>query len=143
MSPLHPRSRDQSGFTLLELLVVLAILGLLAAFAAPQVFKYLGSARTDAARLQIQSLGTTLDLYRLEIGRYPTTEEGLVALVRQSVTAARWNGPYLKRADMLVDPWGAQYQYRQPGQHGEYDLWTLGADGADGGEGESRDIGNW
>lgn len=134
---------NEAGFTLVELLVVLVILGLLIAVASPQVIKYLGRAKTDAAKLQINSLATTLDLYRLDVGRYPTEQEGLRALVERPPGADQWNGPYLKKADILQDPWRRPYIYRQPGQHGEYDLYTLGADNAAGGEGENQDIVSW
>lgn len=135
--------RCERGFTLVELLVVLVILGLIAAFAAPQVIKYLGRAKTDAAGIQIQRLSGVLDLYRLEVGRYPSTEEGLEALMERPIDAESWNGPYLKKADALVDPWGRPYVYRQPGEHGDFDLFTLGADGSEGGEGEDRDLTSW
>ncbi|MCH7794885.1 MAG: type II secretion system major pseudopilin GspG [Proteobacteria bacterium] len=125
--------RGQRGFTLVELLVVLVILGLIAAFAAPRVIKYVGGAKTDAARIQIERLGGVLDLYRLEVGRYPSEDEGLEVLV---------GGP-LKKADALVDPWGQPYLYRIPGEHGEYDLYSLGADGEEGGEGEDQDLTSW
>lgn len=137
------RRTDQAGFTLIELLVVLAILALIASFAVPQVMKYLGGARGDAARVQLQHLGTNLDLYRLENGRYPTTEEGLLALVEKPQAAARWSGPYVKRKEQLLDPWGTPYAYRHPGRNAEYDLWSLGADGKEGGDGESRDVVSW
>jgi general secretion pathway protein G len=135
--------RRQQGFTLVELLVVLVILGLIAAFAAPQVIKYLGSAKTDAAGIQIERLSGILDLYRLEVGRYPTTEEGLQALLEQPPGVERWNGPYIKKADALMDPWGKPYQYISPGEHGDFDLYTPGADGALGGEGEDQDLTSW
>ncbi len=125
--------RGQRGFTLVELLVVLVILGLIAAFAAPRVIKYVGGAKTDAARIQIERLGGVLDLYRLEVGHYPSEDEGLEVLV---------GGP-LKKADALVDPWGQPYLYRFPGEHGEYDLYSLGADGEEGGEGEDQDLTSW
>jgi general secretion pathway protein G len=137
------RRRGERGFTLLELLVVLVILGLLAAVAAPRVLKYLGSARADTAKLQINNIGTALDLYRLEVGRYPSQNEGLAVLVENVGGNPGWNGPYLKKKDAITDPWGRPYHYRQPGEHGEYDLYTLGADNASGGDGENRDIGNW
>ena len=136
----HRRSR---GFTLLELLVVLAILAIIATFAAPQVLKYLGGAKTDAARIQIQNLSSVLDLYRLEVGGYPPQEAGLAVLVEKPAGAEAWNGPYLKKADALTDPWGRPYLYRFPGQHGDYDLYSLGADNAEGGEGENQDLGSW
>ena len=132
-----------NGYTLVELLVVLAILGLLVALAAPRVIKYLGSAKSDTAKIQIEKLAGVLDLYRLELGRYPTEEEGLVALVEKPAQADGWNGPYLKNRDSLTDPWGKPYVYKSPGEHGEYDLYTLGADGKDGGEGEDKDVANW
>ncbi|MGI9418818.1 MAG: type II secretion system major pseudopilin GspG [Geminicoccaceae bacterium] len=137
------RRRSDAGFTLIELLVVLVILGLLAAFAAPQVLKYLGSAKSDAAEAQVQSIASVLDLYRLEVGSYPSEADGLDALIDAPGDAARWNGPYVKKRDALVDPWGQIYSYRMPGEHGEYDLYSLGADQAEGGEGEDRDVTSW
>jgi general secretion pathway protein G len=139
-----PRA-GSAGFTLLEILVVLVILGLVAAvIAGPQVFRQLGAAKSETARLQIERIAGALDLYRLEVGRYPTAQEGgLRALVEQPAGVARWNGPYLKKQDAITDPWGQPYGYRFPGQRGEYDLWSLGADGVEGGEGENRDVTNW
>lgn len=137
------RRRRQAGFTLVELLVVLVILGLIAAFAAPQVLKYLGGAKTDAATIQIERLSSVLDMYRLEVGTYPGQEVGLNALVERPPEAQAWNGPYLKKANALLDPWGRPYVYRYPGEHGEYDLYSLGADGEEGGEGENRDVTSW
>ena len=135
---------SQQGFTLVELLVVLAILGLLAAIAAPQVMRQLGGAKSEAAEIQLEKLGGVLDLYRLEVGVYPTTAEGLTALVdRPAAAAPSWNGTYLKNRDALTDPWGRPYQYRAPGDHGDYDIWSLGADGKPGGEGENRDVASW
>ncbi len=133
----------ERGFTLVELLVVLAILGLLAVIAAPQVIRQLGGAKSEAAQIQIEKLGGVLDLYRLEVGAYPSATAGLDALVDRPASVPSWNGPYLKNRDSLIDPWGRPYQYRFPGDHGEYDLWTLGADGKPGGEGEDRDAANW
>lgn len=141
-----PRSRRAAagGFTLIELLVVLAILGLLAAFAVPRVVQFLSGAKTDAAEIQIDNLSGALDLYRLEVGRYPSTEEGLVALVEPPGGASVWNGPYIDKREGLTDPWGRPYRYRYPGQNGpEFDLYTLGADDTPGGEGENRDVTNW
>ena len=137
---LHARA---NGFTLVELLVVLVILGLLVALAAPRVMKYLGSARSDTARIQIERLSGILDIYRLEVGHYPTDQEGLQALVDKPAQADAWNGPYIKNWELLTDPWGAPYAYRSPGQHGEFDLYTLGADGKEGGEGADKDVTNW
>jgi general secretion pathway protein G len=135
--------RGAAGFTLIELLVVLVILGLLAAFAAPQVLKYLGRAKTDAAKAQVQNIASILDLYRLEIGSYPDEKDGLDALLENPGDVPRWNGPYVKRRDALLDPWGEMYVYRVPGEHGDYDLYSLGADQAEGGEGEDADVTSW
>lgn len=136
-----PRRRER-GMTLIELLVVLLILALIAAFAVPRVMKYLGGARTSAAAIQIERLGGILDLYRLDTGRYPRTDEGLQALSKAPADAERWNGPYLKEKS-LIDPWGKPYEYLSPGDHGEYDLFTLGADGVSGGDGDDADITSW
>ena len=118
-------------------------LGLLAAFAAPQVLSYLGRAKTDAARAQVQNIAGVLDLYRLEVGSYPAQQDGLEALLEEPADAPRWNGPYVKRRDVLMDPWGRMYVYRFPGDHGAYDLYSLGADNGEGGDGEDQDITSW
>ena len=131
------------GFTLLEILVVLVILGLMASLVGPQVFKHLSSSKTKAAQLQIQELSGALDLYRLELGSYPTTEQGLDALLTKPRNMDNWNGPYLKKNVIRKDPWGNDYQYRSPGQHGDFDLWSLGADNREGGDGENRDVLSW
>jgi general secretion pathway protein G len=135
------RRRRDAGFTLIELLVVLVILGLLAAVAGPRVIGYLGGARADTARIQISAFEQALDLYRLDVGRYPSTEEGLAALVRQPSGSAGWNGPYLDGQTVPADPWGFAYVYRVPGANGDYDLYTLGADNRPGGTGENAPVG--
>ncbi len=128
------------GFTLLELLVVLAILGLIATFAAPQVLKWLSGAKSDSARIQIEAVSSAIDLYRLEVGSYPPDLE---ALVTKPSGADRWDGPYLKKRTVPKDPWGRDYIYRNPGENGPYDLYTLGADGQEGGTGEDADVVSW
>lgn len=132
--------RDRSGFTLIELLVVLVILGLLAALAGPRVLGYLGGARSDAARLQLQSLEQALDLYRLDTGAYPTSQQGLQALVRDPGGVRGWRGPYLDAASVPLDPWGNPYVYRSPAEGRPYELLSLGADRAPGGTGEAADV---
>ena len=124
------RSYPQGGFTLIELLVVLAILGMLAAIAVPQVLKYLGRAKEDVVKVQVQSIGTSLDLFLLDVGRYPTDQEGLQALVSRPGGLAQWHGPYVTKPSSLIDPWGRPYVYHQPGQNGtDYDLYSAGPDG--------------
>ena len=132
-----------NGFTLIELLVVLVILGLLAGLVGPQVLRYLGGAKSDTTRLQIAELGAGLDLYHLETGRYPTTEEGLSALVEHPAGISNWNGPYLKKKTVPGDPWGNEYHYRSPGENGMYDLYSLGQDNMEAGEGDAADIVSW
>jgi len=134
---------DDGGFTLLELLVVLAIIGLLAAIIAPQVLKYLGGARTQTAKVQIQNVVSALELYRLDVGQYPTQEQGLNAVLVAPPNTPGWSGPYLTRPSALTDPWGQPYLYRNPGQHGEIDVYSLGSDKAPGGTGEAADVGSW
>jgi general secretion pathway protein G len=131
------------GFTLVELLVVLVILGLLAGVIGPQVMKHVGSSKTKTAGLQIEELGAALEAYRLETDAYPTSEQGLAVLVRKPAGVDKWNGPYLRKPVLPKDPWGREYRYRQPGQHGAFDLYSFGADDAEGGEGESADVVNW
>ena len=138
-----PTPRRTRGFTLIELLVVLAILGLIAVIAVPQVLNYLGRAKTDTARIEIENIGAALDLYRLDVGRYPSEDEGLEALVRRPADVENWNGRYVKKSDSLLDPWGNTYLYRYPGEHWDYDLYSLGADAAEGGEGENQDVVSW
>lgn len=135
------RAHDE-GFTLLELLVVLAILGLLAAIVAPQVLRYLGGSRSQTASVQIKNIVGALEFYQLDVGRYPTEAEGLKALVAQPPGLASWNGPYFQRADGLVDPWGRPYIYVIPGKTAPFEVTTLGSDNAAGGAGEAKDIVN-
>jgi len=135
--------RREAGFTLIELLVVLVILGLLASLAGPKVIGYLGGAKSDSAKLQIEEFGASLDLFKLETGRYPTSQEGLQALVQAPSGLAGWNGPYLKKKTVPKDPWGNEYHYVSPGQHGLYDLSSLGADNREGGEGDNKDLTSW
>lgn len=137
------KQNDNAGFTLLELLVVLAILGLLAAIVGPQVIKYLGSSKTQTASIQVKNIAASLQLFRLDTGRYPTTEEGVTALVKSPPSMPAWNGPYLPDASAITDPWGRPYRIIVPGKHGEVDVFSLGSDGTDGGSGEARDVGNW
>ena len=141
MNLTHRPSRP-SGFTLLELLVVMVIIGLLAGFVAPRFFAQIGKSETKAARAQLDALEKALDQYRLDVGRYPGTEQGLVALVERPAGLTRWSGPYLKKS-VPQDPWGHPYLYKSPGDHGEFDLLSLGKDGQPGGTGEAKDITNW
>jgi len=138
--------KKRRGFTLLELLVVLVILGLLAALVGPRLIGRVGKAKTEIARSQISLLESALDQYRLDMGRYPSTEEGLEALINppeDEEARRRWQGPYLKKRKIPKDPWGRPYHYRCPGEHGDYDLWSYGADGQPGGTGENADITSW
>ena len=137
------KKKREGGFTLLELLVVLAILGLFAIIATPRVLQYLSGAKSKTAAIQVQQLSGALDLYRLGVGRYPTQSEGMIALVERPAGADGWNGPYVQKKEMLVDPWGTPFTYRIPGQHGPYDLFSLGADKQEGGEDENKDIVSW
>ncbi len=138
----RPRPPQARGFTLLELLVVMVIIGLLASIIAPQYFSQIGKSNVKVARAQIEAVGQALDQYRLDVGRYPTTEQGLSALRVAPTNLPTWRGPYLKR-DLPPDPWGLVYLYKAPGQHGDYDLSSLGADGQPGGEGEASDVTSW
>ena len=130
------------GFTLLELLVVMVIIGLLAGYVAPRYFGQIGKSEAKVAKAQLDSLEKALDQYRLDTGRYPSTEIGLAALVTKPANETKWSGPYLKKA-VPLDPWGRAYQYKSPGDHGDFDLISFGKDGQPGGAGEAEDIKNW
>jgi general secretion pathway protein G len=135
--------KDDRGFTLVEILVVITIIGLIMGLIGPRVLNYLTESKSKAARIQIESLGSALDLYFLDNGRYPNSAEGINALVQRPPAAQAWNGPYLKGGMVPVDPWGKPYLYRSPGQHGAYDLSSYGADGQEGGTGAAADVTNW
>ena len=141
MTILLSMRQDKKGFTLIELLVVLIIIGLLAALVGPRIFPKLGKGKQAAAKAQIELLGQGLDQMRLDIGRYPTTQEGLNSLVTNP-GIDNWDGPYLKKG-IPNDPWNRPYGYQSPGTHGEYDLFTHGRDGSPGGEGEDKDVTSW
>ncbi len=136
----HTRRQHGGGFTLLELLVVIVIIGLLAAYVGPKYFSQLGKSEVTIARAQIEAFEKSLDTYRLDVGRYPSTEEGMAALMAAPPTAGvKWNGPYLKKG-IPQDPWGQAYQYRAPGTKAEYEIVSTGKDGQPGGSGENADI---
>lgn len=141
----HKRANFAQGFTLIELLVVLLILGLIAGLAGPQVMNYLGESKAKAAKLQIEEFGSSLDLFKFDVGRYPDGQEGLQALVQSPAGqgADRWRGPYLRKKNVPKDPWGNDYKYSAPGQHGHYDIVSFGADGREGGDGDNKDIASW
>ena len=135
-------ARLNAGFTLLELLVVMVIIGLLAGYVGPRYFAQIGKSETKVARTQIDALEKALEQYRLDIGHYPTTEQGLNYLNARPANEPRWDGPYLKK-NVPKDPWGNPYLYRQPGEHGELDLLSYGKDGQPGGTGDAVDVTNW
>ncbi len=133
---------NKKGFTLIELLVVVIIIGLLASLVAPKFFKKLSASKQKTAKAQIELLGQALDEFRLDNGRYPATEEGLQALREKPDDLPNWSGPYLPKP-VPKDPWGRDYVYKSPGEHGDYDLYSYGRDGQEGGEGEDADIVSW
>lgn len=142
-TPVRRLLRDQRGFSLIELLVVIIILGLIAGLVGPRLFGRVGQSKQAAARAQIELFGAALDQYRLDVGSYPPSTVGLQALV-QNPNVANWNGPYLKKPVVPIDPWGRPYTYKCcPGDHGDYDIWSLGADATPGGDGENRDVTSW
>lgn len=134
--------RNNRGFTLIELIVVVVIIGLLAGLVLPQFIRQEEKAKLKATRAQIELFATALDTFRLDVGRYPTTEEGLQALRQKPGGVERWDGPYLKK-DLPLDPWSKPYVYKSPGDHGPYDIISFGADGVPGGDGDNRDITSW
>lgn len=134
--------RGRRGFTLFEILVVITILGLLAALVGPRLFGKVSGAMQKSAKAQIEMFGTALDTFRLDVGRYPTTEEGLKALMEKPSGAETWQGPYLRK-EIPLDPWKRPYVYKCPGDHGDYDLISYGLDGTEGGEGDNQDIVSW
>jgi general secretion pathway protein G len=136
------RRRNSRGFSLIELLIVMVILGLLAGLVGPKMFGHVGKSKQKSAKAQISLFETALDMYRLDVGSYPTTEMGLRALREKPADMDRWDGPYLPKA-IPMDPWSHEYRYQSPGEHGDYDIISFGADGAEGGEGENEDIVNW
>jgi general secretion pathway protein G len=139
----RPARHGERGFTLVEMLVVISIIGLIMALVGPRVLNYLGESRVKAARIQIESLSSALDLYYLDVGRYPSSSEGLAALTQQPGGAQAWNGPYLRGGAVPNDPWGHAYIYRSPGEHGAFDIVYLGSDGQEGGTGTAADVVSW
>lgn len=132
-----------AGFTLIELLVVLVILGLLAGLVGPNVMKYVGSSKIDVTRAQLEDLAAGLDLFKLDVGRYPDSREGLLVLVKASDDLMGWNGPYLRKKRLPLDPWNNDYVYKSPGLENDFDLFSYGADGELDGTGENSDISAW
>jgi len=135
--------RGEAGFTLVEMLVVITIIGLIMALVGPRVLNYLAESKVKAARIQVESFASSLDLFYLDNGRYPTTSEGLVALAQRPGSVESWNGPYLRSGAVPNDPWGHPYVYRSPGEHGAYDIISYGSDGQEGGSGTAADIASW
>ena len=135
--------RGEAGYTLIELLVVLAILGFLAAIATVQVIHYLDSAKVSTAKTEVSNISAGLDLYKLDVGSYPTTQQGLEALIKAPEGVDNWNGPYIKKTTRLNDPWGHPYNYRSPGQYGEFDLYSYGPKGDEGNTGAKPLVANW
>ncbi|HEY1544349.1 MAG TPA: type II secretion system major pseudopilin GspG [Xanthobacteraceae bacterium] len=147
--PFHHRRRrrgargSEAGFTLVEMLVVITIIGLIMALVGPRVLNYLAESKVKAARIQVESFSSSLDLFYLDNGRYPTTSEGLTALAERPGAAEAWNGPYVRGGIVPKDPWGHPYVYRSPGEHGTYEIVSYGSDGQEGGTGTAADIESW
>ncbi len=135
--------RKVTGFTLVELLVVLIILGLVASIAGPNVMKYLGSSKSKTAKLQLKEIESSIELFFLDTGKYPPNDPGLKVLVNNDTSIAGWGGPYFKSGQVPLDPWGNDYVYVFPGEHGPFDLMSLGADNQPGGESDNEDVANW
>ena len=136
------RNKRENGITLIELLVVMVIIAMFATIVGQRLFRNVEKARQTTAKAQISEFESVLDAYRLDVGRYPTSDEGLQSLRARPGSVERWDGPYLRK-DVPLDPWQRPYVYRNPGQHGDYDLYSFGADGQEGGEGENADVTNW
>ena len=136
-------ARRQRGMTLIEILVVLVLIGIVMGVVAGNFIGRGEEAKRKAAKIEIEQIGQTLDLYKLETGRYPTTQEGLQALISAPAGVNNWNGPYWKKSIIPKDPWGNEYKYASPGQHGAYDIYSYGADGKEGGDGANKDINSW
>jgi general secretion pathway protein G len=139
---LSAHDRRVQGFTLVELMIVIAIMGLLTYMVAPRLIGVMGKAKPKIAAADLSNLSTALDLFYLDVGRYPTGEEGLRILFEKPADMPQWGGPYVKKGNPK-DPWGRAYQYKSPGEHGPYDVWSYGADGTPGGDGENQDITSW
>jgi general secretion pathway protein G len=140
---LKQRAKKVSGFTLIELLIVMVIIGLLAAFIVPKLIGRVGEAKQTAAKAQIELLATAIDIYKLDTGKYPTQDAGLNALTTKTDAGKNWKGPYLKKENPPKDPWGVDYIYKYPGEHGDYDIISYGADENEGGTGENKDLVSW
>ena len=135
--------RGEAGFTLVEMLVVITIIGLIMALVGPRVLNYLAESKVKAARIQVESFSSALDLFYLDNGRYPTSSEGLTALAQRPGAAEAWNGPYVRGGLVPKDPWGHPYVYRSPSEHGAYEIISYGSDGQEGGSGTAADIESW
>ncbi len=139
----NQEGREVSGFTLIELLIVMIIIGLLAAFVVPKLIGKVDDSKITAAKAQIELISTALDMYKLDTGKYPSQNTGLKALNTKSEDVKNWDGPYLKKEKVPKDPWGAEFAYKYPGEHGDYDIVSYGADGTEGGEADNKDIVSW